>query len=483
MALSVSLIGQLISDCETADFSAGATQDVHVRAGTFALGLKVSQATSAVITKTITSYDATDQGVLFHVQVDGTVDTRANGGFRIFVQDGSGNNGYWWFGREDVIGDFTPILIDPSTTPDTGTGTIDITDIVQVGIQFKVLSKAVGNNPNAFWDQVYFVGGVQATSLVGDTVTLQDIYNVVNTNAWGAMVSIDGALFSQAPIILGHETSGSINFDSSGEVLNWLQRPVKANWYAIEGRGNGAGTTNITMDGAFVRAGTSKFDVVMDSAALDVMSLSGSTFQNADLSKFASGGVIAGCTFDGCGLITPTVAQFSDCTVKNSSNLHALELPATSHQVTNVTFANNDRDVLIATLGTYTASGWKHSGSNYHLDNASAGLVTMNIAGGGATATFINTGGGSVVIVNSKQLTIVNLPDGVEVRIRQGSYTLAHIQNATGGQYVYAYGYTGDQKVVITIGGAGWVRQDIAYTLSSEDKELLVTLESNPSYI
>jgi hypothetical protein len=59
---------------------------------------------------------------------------------------------------------------------DSATGTIDLkqgvdaTDVDKVGVQFKVVTKAVGNTPNALWDICWYGDGLQVTSSL-DTLT------------------------------------------------------------------------------------------------------------------------------------------------------------------------------------------------------------------------------------------------------------------------------------------------------------------------
>lgn len=499
MARSVTLLGSLISDCEATSnangsWSTGTVQDVHVRAGTYALGIKVSQATSARIEYTYTSsYDATDEAFLIHLQVDGTVDTRANGGFRLYVEDTSGNWKEWWFGKEDVISDFVPLMVHPSNTADvnSSSGTLDITAIKVVGITFKVISKALGNNSNSFWDQAYWVGGVRCTSLSTDAVTIEEIYDDVFSSAWGAMLNIDGVIFCQAPIYFGDTSTASVDIVSSGEVINWIQRPTVAGWYKIELEGNATGTTDVDIAGGFFRAGTSDFDMVFDNTNLDTVSLSGTTIQGAGTCSFGTSQDVDSCVFDNCDMVDPNLATFENNKVINSketgAGTGALYLPLTNN-VDLISFAGNDRDILIDQPGTYNNESFTHGTNTFDIDYNNASNATFNVPSDGDTSTVTNTGTGTMTIVAGQVIfsfTVDPSFTGYEWRIYSvtaagslaGAVELDGEETATQDNQSYTYTYTSDTPIAVQILSSTYEESVTYYTLSTLNQSIAIPLE------
>lgn len=101
--------------------------------------------------------------------------------------------------------------------------------------------------------------------------------------------------------------------------------------------------------------------------------------------------------------------------------------------------------------------------------------------------------GGSVALSNQKlptdpvgtsSLTLSNLPVGVEIRIRQGSYTLLHEQDAPADTYVYNYNYySSPTKVKIQFTLPGYVFEDLEMSLYNVPLVVHVIYNPDPSYI
>jgi len=113
--------------------------------------------------------------------------------------------------------------------------------------------------------------------------------------------------------------------------------------------------------------------------------------------------------------------------------------------------------------------------------------LVINVSATGSTPTVNNTGTGGAgdisVVVGQKTLAFTDLPNGVEVRIRQGSYSIFYVPNTTDGTEEYVYTYTVDTPVTVTVGGSGYIRETINYTLKNADASLSFPLKPDPSYI
>lgn len=78
-------------------------------------------------------------------------------------------------------------------------------------------------------------------------------------------------------------------------------------------------------------------------------------------------------------------------------------------------------------------------------------------------------------------VTFTGLPEGTEIRIRQGSYTLSTQQDVSGGQYTYQYDAT-DASARVSFTLPGYVIDPIDITLSLTVSVIPVTWAPDPSY-
>jgi hypothetical protein len=84
--------------------------------------------------------------------------------------------------------------------------------------------------------------------------------------------------------------------------------------------------------------------------------------------------------------------------------------------------------------------------------------------------------------LDTNKLTLTNIPTNAEVRIRQGSYTLAQQQDVTGGTFICDYVASGaTARVQVTL--PGYVFEDMEIALTAEDQTLPVVYSPDPSYI
>ena len=261
-----------ISDAEaTTNWSTGSLNDAFNLEGTNCLGEKVSQTTGSECMYTFpgANPDMTGEFVVMTMLVTGKADTKANGGYRVLMEDGNTDRGTWYVGGDDTVnekwgyfvvdpteaptlmngstnsdlgistltssgttatlvtstahglstGDFVQVknadqaeynltksitvtntttftyTLDEDPSDDTATGSyeayqaIDYTDVDQVGVQAKVLSKALGNNSNFFWDICWYGSGLTVTSTTDSvTITRSGTTATVSSTAHGLSV-------------------------------------------------------------------------------------------------------------------------------------------------------------------------------------------------------------------------------------------------------------------------------------------------------
>lgn len=81
------------------------------------------------------------------------------------------------------------------------------------------------------------------------------------------------------------------------------------------------------------------------------------------------------------------------------------------------------------------------------------------------------------------QLTLTGLPEGAEVRITQGSFTLATSGYVSGGSYSYLYDYNGDTTVTVSVNLPGHDPTVFNWVLTNSVTSLPISLSPSPSYI
>jgi hypothetical protein len=82
----------------------------------------------------------------------------------------------------------------------------------------------------------------------------------------------------------------------------------------------------------------------------------------------------------------------------------------------------------------------------------------------------------------SPSITVSGIPEGAEIRIRQGSYTLTYQTNVQGGNYTYLYDST-DAPATISVIKPGLVIEPIQFILSATNQTASVVYSLDPSYI
>lgn len=165
-------------------------------------------------------------------------------------------------------------------------------------------------------------------------------------------------------------------------------------------------------------------------------------------------------SFLGCSKITAIGNILDDCTIANSSDQAALEVSAVAQvtgKIKNSYFLNNNRAIKITMAGTYEFDNLYFSGNTYDIENLSSGLVTINCINGSNATTYINTGGGSTVIVNTKILTLTGLIAGSEIVILEAGTTNVLVDEETSGtSYDYGYNYIANTHVDIIVHSLGY---------------------------
>jgi len=221
------------------------------------LGMGVSTSTDDAFVA-ITSDDYSGGGTLsVWMQANGDMDTLVNGGIMVQVTDGTNHIGYHTGGSDKAAfrHDDGPVkwechVLDLANKPANNTvlsgggseASLDETAIIEVGVGFKTLSKALGGGRNCYWDIMRFADNGESVVMVGGT-TLGAAGNgeeaaVVdraggNQQAYGVIRQLAVGVYGiQGNLKIGDAASASDQFwDETNVTYAWEDRGLSTNNY------------------------------------------------------------------------------------------------------------------------------------------------------------------------------------------------------------------------------------------------------------
>lgn len=206
------------------------------------------------------------------------------------------------------------------------------------------------------------------------------------------------------------------------------------------------------------------------------------TFNNMNFSSCTSvtttGSSITNCKFTNSKLIlsSPANAQLVSSSVitKTLGTSYGMEITGTAADFT----------LSAITFSGYAASNGS-TGNEAIFVNIATGTITINISGGGTTPS-IRTAGATVVVTNSKILTLTGLVTGSDIVINTtGTVTqILDVDQNVGSTYDYAYTYVASTFVDIKIMKAGYSPYQVYnYNLSSSDASLPIAQVIDRTYV
>lgn len=437
----------------------------------------------------------------------GSALTKVNGGMQIMLGDGT-NRSYWNVAGSDTYsGGFKKWAIYTGITPSENSGAnANLGDITEVGFVADV-----GGTTTRFDNFVVDAMDVglgltiQGTT-VNSTLFSESVAQDAAT-AIGVLKIDDGTIKAQGSVLF----SGTV-MNSSSEKFTFTDTLGGAYTYQFSVTGSATfSNTSIDADGAvnfnfdtsgataftMIGGGVKQFSTVTTAVG---QTISGVVFQSGGASAIAN--TLADSTFNQCGTVTVTgvlercsinstsstvavrsasLAKTSDCTfVKGVGTNHAFELTGAAGSYT---WSNNSTGYTAGFAGTgVQITGGAITGNEAIHVTASTGTFIINVAEG-ASVPSVSSAGAVVDVVAGLVTLTISTQDGNEVRLLQGSYTLQHTQEVTGGIVTYGYTYSAGTKIKITVGGSGFVRQTRTYTLTSSNTTLLFDLDPDPSYL
>jgi hypothetical protein len=351
----------------------------------------------------------------------GGLDTQANGGVRVYMEDNAGVYNEWYVaGSNTYSGGWRCFVAYTDATANNSNGAIDKTNIKYIGITYKMLAKTTANVNNAWVDIMRRGSGLivtQGTS--GTPLTWEDVLTGDQAGPYGVISKTSGVYVVQGKLTFG-DTGGtdSTYFADTSQTIIFADAAVDTNLYDINVVGHSATTTSFQLgnksgtagiQGCFLKSeGTKLFDITATDTNVNTFKLYGCSIYNADsvtLPAYSVNSEVINCTFEASGEVLADTCTVTNCNFVSADD-RGLRMSSTSNNVSDSNFISCGHGVHIPNTGTYTFDNLSFTGNTYDIENSSAGLVTVDATNNANPSTYENTGGGTTVINNAVQLTI-----------------------------------------------------------------------------
>lgn len=416
-----------LSTCETTTgWSIGSVDDEIYQQGTASLSESIRNGGTAVFTPATAqdmSAPNTHLRLWFFHTFAANLQTKANGGIRLFVNTGNSRNEYFVGGSDTHEGAWE-LLSANLAAPDIDGGA-DLANITSCGYII-VHADAARNLTNTWWDFFTYGTGYEVYGgTPGDRVTWDDIAAADRANGYGVVQSINGVNFLNSRLILGDRVgSNNLYFDGSGELSVYYDVGESADLYQIIVDGNSTGTTDAIIRNTVMKSASTSFDFLSNSASTNTVEITGTQFNRARNSIFKSGQIINDNVFIECGMITPSTAAFHRNAISGYVGAQGALYLQDSISMSDISFTSSGSGhaIYIDTPGTYNLVNFSYNGygatgtTEAVIYNNSGGEVTINVSGGDSP-TYRNGTGATTTVLNTVAITLTGMKDNTEVRV------------------------------------------------------------------
>lgn len=439
-------------------------------------------------------------------KIFGNLDTIANGGLRLRIytgtlakdtdndalDDANCNYAEFYVGGIDTLhtGWMRHVFYVPGMTPISTNGTVDFSNVTAIGFILKFASDLVGVNSPEFWIDIFHKGtGVQiAGGTEDDPIDMAGVmaYTEDKSRAMGIVEQYEGIYFLNGMFKLGSSTdtmymyedrqlfvfSGHYYYDGSemasavgdgfngfvnqhaDNVLKWLNHSIRvANVDLV--------SWNLdfeAVEGSFVALQSVLY------GAKDIK-LNTKCYLRANF-NFCDNVKANGANMDNCAFVVNAYFWISSLnTPKNISMMYSYY----------GVLAGDD----ILHLSNYSFEECTFEVTHY--DGGTLEIYQEDGTQIDPTKIY-ESGGGNTVLYNKRTKSFTGLPDNTEVRVVQGSTTLAHEANITGGVYDYTYDVDNDE-VTVRFTCPGYKIDPINFLQDEVASTIPATVKVDPSYI
>jgi hypothetical protein len=356
------------------------------------------------------------------------------------------------------LGGWIRVWVDINRTADSTGGTgLDKTTARYFG-PINSLPSVGGNAANLILDAIDFTTtglSITGTNSTFDDFLTEDENNT--TNKYGVVSSISGIIYCKARLTLG-SSGTSVAFSDSGFTIVFPQQNlVSSNFMGITANLENASSTISLSSATISSPGIVKGDYITTGNS-GSQTLNGITFANLRRIELTSTTTMSSCSVNDCATGVQGGATIESCTFF-STLLRSDNPGLVSDTSFTSTGAGDGHAIELLSTGEYSLDNIKFfsygaSGStDAAIYNNSAGIVTLNIVGGGTTPTIRDGTSATTFVVSApKTLTFTNVVSGSELRVFTAGTTgeLYGVETTDGiTDPAYVYTVTGLVDIVV----------------------------------
>ena len=385
----------------------------------------------------------TDGCVIAFAKYDsqGSLATKAAGGFRMIIGSDDGAYDEFYIGGSDTIAfdSWFPYAIDPNTATADVAGSGGTERWVGVLANLPTSSGPTKGSPIGMDAIRYGRGTIEYT--VGALATPATFAGAeavgnVNSTRWGLLELQNGAYQTQGFHSIGLAGT-SVYFDDKDKVLFWRKCDGNATNDAVSVDFNRvevihASTTCNWNNIIWSSLGTRAKGRFVHTAG--TVSLTDCQFFDWDTFAFIAGTTITGGNFGRCGIVTQGGATITGTGFRRATGTHALtSTPATIGSITGCQFTSNGTGyaVELGTTSDGTTISWENSDTGYAATSGTTGNETIHITFNGTTKDIAVQPGASTPTVHNSGTGTVTVTAGLlTVRITVTDTDNVPIENA-----------------------------------------------------
>ena len=416
-----------LSDCDyiTDWLTAPTTSTAFFLQGIASNSLKVS---NGLVTSVFTLYSTVNlTGKIIYVWMFMSelkkMDTEANGGLRIRIEQGTNWREWYVGGIDTYIGGWKCFAIraDYGWTTQSATAP-DITVVTKVGVACK--TTAVATVVNFWWDAMRYGTGISIKGGIStDVAKFDDIITAEGlvANKWGVVSKVEGMYIVQGKLTFGSTVAGEATyFKDTSKVVIFGDRPFST-FYEVTIQGNSTATTKVYFGSksgtsgisgcVFRSVGASKYNFTATDINITDLGIYGCSFFDADVISLPAASASK-------EILNSTLEQSAQALVNTCAVAYSNFISADNKafRITGSNFLVSGSSIIscptgseITTAGEYTFDALKFLGNTIDVENSSTGLVTINCVRGSdpSPSKVANTGAGSSTsIVNTVTLSV-----------------------------------------------------------------------------
>lgn len=287
------------------------------------------------------------------------------------------------------------------------------------------------------------------------TFTSASIENDLTANRYGVITAIPGGTALKGRFVVG-QTTASVATQAYMDVEN-AALTFSETEYALDNFTqvifDHPSTQVILINDTFTGIGTNNPGQINFLNASTTGSIVDCTFKTMGKTTLNANVQVSGSVWAGCRNVIQSGSTIFDSTFNNIFRVSSTETTASlisndPSKITYSTFNGNGTHfgMEIVSAGTYNFIGNTFTGFISGSTSAAAilfnppggtGDLTLNVAGGGTTPSFINLSSGTVTINNNISITITGLKDNTDVYVMEDGTNppnvLAFVENASSG--------------------------------------------------